>query len=177
MVVVRPPEFDPKWRRQRRWSARWRGLRPWLAVAAIIVFGLWLTGLPSSLRNAELTEARFTVCGVEPGDACVIDGDTIAFGQRRVRLTGYDAPELDGACEAEQARAREARTALLGWLNEGPFYVDGGEDPPRDQYGRELRAAWRVLDNGAEDWLAERMVADGLAEDSSWGASTIDWCA
>ncbi|WP_435416748.1 hypothetical protein WAB17_07545 [Parerythrobacter aurantius] len=176
MAVIRPPQFDRKWQRQRRWSARWRRLRPWLVVAAIIGASLWLSGRPASLRNGTPTEARFTLCGLHHSGACVIDGDTIAFGQRRIRLTGFDAPELDGACEAERLKAREARGALLAWLNRGPFTIDGGDDPTRDQYGRELRAAWRVTE-GREEWLSEEMVEQGLAEDSGWSGSHIDWCA
>lgn len=175
MAVIRPPQFNRKWQRQRRWSARWRALRPWLAVAAIIGASLWLSGLPTSLRSATLTEAKFSLCGFHHAGACVIDGDTIAYGDRRIRLTGFDAPELDGACEAERLKAREARGALLAWLNRGPFYVDGGEDPARDKYGRELRAAWRVT-GGRDEWLSEEMVAQGLAEDSNWAGSRVEWC-
>lgn len=175
MAVIRPPQFDRKWQRRRRWSARWRALRPWLVVAAIIGASLWLSGLPTSLRNATLTEAKFTLCGVHHAGACVIDGDTIAFGQRRIRLTGFDAPELDGACEAERLKAREARGALLAWLNRGPFYVDGGEDAARDKYGRELRAAWRTTE-GREKWLSEEMVAQGLAASDSWSSAGHEWC-
>ena len=122
-------------------------------------------------------EQRFTLCGEKGSAACVIDGDTLAIGKRRIRLSGYDAPEIDGACEAEKAKAREARAALQTWLNAGQFLLDGGEEPPRDQYGRELRGARRVAPDGGEEWLAEHMVAQGLAEDGGWGASAIDWCA
>jgi endonuclease YncB( thermonuclease family) len=175
MAVIRPPQFDRKWQRQRRWQARWRTGRVWLAVAAIVALGVWLSGVPGSLRHATLTEARFVLCGSRPGPACVIDGDTLAFGERRIRLAGFDAPELDGPCEAERLKAREARGALLAWLNRGPFYVDGGDDPPRDKYRRELRTAWRVTD-GREEWLSEEMIAQGLAESSSWSAAKVDWC-
>lgn len=175
MAVIRPPQFDRKWKRRRRWSARWRALRPWLVVAAIIGASVWYSGLPTSLRDATLTEAKFTLCGVQHSGACVIDGDTIAFGQRRIRLTGFDAPELDGACEAERLKAREARGALLAWLNRGPFTIDGGDNPARDKYGRELRAAWRVSE-GREEWLADEIVAQGLARSDGWTAAVADWC-
>ena len=57
------------------------------------------------------------------------------------------------------------------WLSQGPFEWTGGTDPPRDKYGRELRAARR----GTED-LAEVMISAKLAEGSGWGATRIDWC-
>lgn len=175
MAVIRPPQFDRKWNRRRRWSARWRSARVGLVLAAIFGASVWLTGLPTVLRPATLTEARFTLCGVHHSNACVIDGDTIAFGDRRIRLSGFDAPELDGACEAERLKAREARGALLAWLNRGAFYVDGGDEPPRDKYGRELRSAWRITD-GRDDWLSEEMLAQGLAEDDSWSGARVAWC-
>lgn len=112
-------------------------------------------------------ERQFTICGQGSSAACVVDGDTLRIGQRRVRLTGYDAPELDGACEAESRLARVAREELAGWLNLGPFEMSGRDDPPRDQYGRELREVRR----GGEA-LADTMVERGLArrsrQDRGW---------
>lgn len=119
---------------------------------------------------------RFPLCGSGRAAACVVDGDTLHIGQRRIRLTGYDAPELDGTCAAEQERARIARAALAAWLNAGPFELDGGADPPRDKYGRELRAARRVGSEGHLDLLAEHMVAADLAAGGGWFEDR-DWCA
>ena len=111
----------------------------------------------------------------------MVDGDTLIMGfgkeRRRIRLTGYDAPELEGACEAERQLARKARATLSAWLSQGPFEWDGGDAPPYDQYGRELRAVSRTGRDGTREHLAETMIARGLAEDSGWGASTRDWCA
>ena len=117
-------------------------------------------------------DLRFGLCG-DGGShaACVIDGDTLAIGPRRVRLTGYDAPELDGTCEAERVKAREARTALHTWLTKGRFTWTGGTDPPRDQYGRELREVRR-----GDDALADAMVEAGLTDGNGWGAETREWC-
>ena len=114
---------------------------------------------------------RFGICGERGGEACVIDGDTLAIGQRRVRLTGYDAPELEGACEAERAKARAARAELHAWLAKGRFSWTGGTEPPRDQYGRELREARR-----GDALLADHMIDAGLAEGSGWGAVRVEWC-
>ena len=156
-----------KWRsRGRRW-----------AVAALIVAAcaVWV-GFADRLAPPEPVESEvrlsFRPCGTKGSGPCVIDGDTVAIGQRRVRLTGYDAPEMDGACEAERATALKAKAQLHRWLARGPFTWTGGEDPPRDRYGRELREARR-----GDDLLAEHMVTAGLAEEMGWGAKTIDWCA
>ena len=119
-----------------------------------------------------VVDMRFGLCGDGTSHAaCVIDGDTLAIGPRRIRLTGYDAPELDGACEAERAKAREARTALHTWLANGRFTWTGGANPPRDQYGRELREARR-----GDEALADAMVEAGLAEGDEWGAEAREWC-
>ncbi|QPC98930.1 thermonuclease family protein [Qipengyuania soli] len=91
---------------------------------------------------------------------------------RRIRLTGFDAPEMDGACAAERTRAQEAKRALHAWLAGGPFEWNGGADPPRDKYGRELRAARR-----GKDELADHMIGLGLAEGGGWTTQRIDWCA
>ena len=113
----------------------------------------------------------FRPCGTPGSGPCVIDGDTLAIGQRRVRLTGYDAPEMDGACKYERAKANQAREELLRWLARGRFTWTGGEDPLRDRYGRELREARR-----GDDLLAEHMVSAGLAEEMGWGAVRVEWC-
>ncbi len=108
-------------------------------------------------------------CGTGSGAACVIDGDTLVIGHRRIRLTGFDTPERDGACEAERRLASVARYELTRWLNRGSFEMDGGAEPPRDQYGRELRSARR-----AGEQVADYMVARNLARRSGFDQ---DWCA
>ena len=121
--------------------------------------------------------ARFPPCDA-PGYAenCVVDGDTIRMGDRRIRLTGFDAPEIEGACERESELALRARDRLYRWLALGPFELSGGASPPRDRYGRELRAARRPSADGSEDYLADVMVDAGLAESDSWYASGNAWC-
>jgi len=135
-----------------------------------LLAGAWLLAqqLGWAQGQWEPIARTFTVCGKESSEACVIDGDTLAVGKRRIRLTGFDAPELDGDCEAERQLAREARDALADWLSAGPFELDGGAEPPRDRYGRELRQARR--DSEA---LADTMVERGLARRS---AEERDWC-
>ena len=126
---------------------------------------------------------RFAICGERGAReaGCVVDGDTVVVGfgaqQRRIRLTGFDTPELDGACEAERELARTARTRLHQWLGEGMFEWDGSEGPPRDQYGRELRSARRATGDGNHEYLAEVMIEEGLASESGWGSAPRDWCA
>lgn len=144
----------------------------------------WWYGFRPIAQEQGWVEVRhgFAICGAsgerQPG--CVVDGDTLVIGfgseQRRIRLTGFDTPELEGACQAESDLARTARQRLHDWLAEGAFEWNGADDPPRDQYGRELRSIRRVSADGSREYLAETMIAAGLASESGWGAAPIDWC-
>ena len=143
----------------------------WIAIAAVLIGASYLyRDMLSPPEPVSEVTLSFGLCG-DSWTACVIDGDTVAIGQRRVRLTGFDAPEMDGACEAERAKARDARTALHQWLARGRFTWTGGTEPPRDQYGRELREASR-----SGEALADHMIGAGLAEGSGWGAERVEWC-
>ena len=172
MTARKPLRFDAAWHKRRVRAARWRRLRWWLVVLTVLLLAA-LASLWPGPRVAEWQEVtrRFTICGVQSSAACVVDGDTLVWGKRRIRLAGYDAPELDGACEAERGRALEARDALAAWLAAGPFEWDGGAEPPFDQYGRELRSIRR----GGED-LAQTMIARGLAQDGGWARQEGYWC-
>ena len=148
-----------------------------MSVLTIGALALWrLFGPAPDSGEWAVTGDRYTLCGQRPGSpACVVDGDTVRIGQRRIRLTGFDAPEMDGACAAERTRALAARGELAAWLNAGPFELDGGGSPPRDKYGRELRAARRGLGSGQFDLLADHMIAADLAADNGW-FDERDWC-
>lgn len=169
------PRFDARWNDRRRRAARWQAWRRWLVLALILALAAVLTRWQGGGDWQVEQGGAFALCGAKRATRCVVDGDTVMLGQRRVRLTGYDAPELNGACEAERLLARRAQVALRDWLNRGPFQLDGGADPPRDQYGRELRAARRD-DAAGQEWLADTMVEAGLARTTGWGADEPGWC-
>lgn len=170
------PRFDARWNDRRRRAARWRTVRKWLVLGLLVAAATALTLWQGSGGDWQVQQGSvFTLCGEQRAQRCVIDGDTVMLGQRRVRLTGYDAPELDGACEAERLLARRSQAALRDWLNRGPFALDGGADPPRDTYGRELRTARRD-DAMGQEWLADAMLEAGLARSTGWGADEAGWC-
>ena len=171
--MARPARFDAAWNRRRRLARLWRKVRVWLVILAVMGAALAWHLVGGNEPDWQLVETPFGVCGEARGSAgCVIDGDTLAIGRRRIRLTGYDAPELDGACAAEQRLAIEARDAVAAWLDAGPFEMTAADSAPRDRYGRELLAARR----GSET-LADHMIARGLAAETGWGAAPRDWCA
>ena len=186
MVLRRRPRFkrSPRHRKPRSrfadWWVIWR-----MPILLLIVMAVWWFGFrPQPVEQEWVSiDDRFALCG-EPGGTrapgCVVDGDTVIIGfgeaRRRIRLTGFDTPELDGACEAETAAARRAKVHLHQWLNNGPFEWTGGMAPPRDQYGRELREVRRVIAGDAPEYLAATMIEAGLASDNGWGAWPTEWC-
>lgn len=172
MPTPRPPRFDAVWQRKRRRRAFWRGWGWWLLAGLILLAAAGLRLWPSSpVPQWQPINQPFPVCAKGNSAACVVDGDTVVMGKRRIRLIGFDAPELEGACEAERGRALEARDSLSQWLSRAPFEWDGGAEPPRDTYGRELRSVRR-----GEEWLADTMIARGLAQGSGWGNYPQIWC-
>lgn len=175
-------------RPKRRSASRGRLLDWWLLwrvpLLALIVMAVWWFAFRPLLheRGWVKVDERFVICGAgESAPGCVVDGDTVVIGfgaeRRRIRLTGFDAPELDGACASESQLALTARDRLLDWLEQGTFEWNGDVSPPRDQYGRELRSARRVLPDGSREYLAQTMISGGLASESGWGSVPQDWCA
>lgn len=121
--------------------------------------------------ETERVNLPFTLCGERGSQACVIDGDTIMIARRKIRITGYNAPELKGDCPAEITLAKQSRVALRNWLNQDSFAMSGGDDPAYDQYGRELRQLSR-----GKEWLSDVMIAQNLAQESGWGFERGGWC-
>ena len=155
-----------------------------MPVLLLVVMAVWwfvFRPIAQEQGWVEVTSS-FAICG-EPGpreEGCVVDGDTVVLGfggeRRRIRLIGFDAPEIDGRCEVERELAIAARTRLHRWLSEGSFEWNGADDPPRDQYGRELRRVRRASDDGDFEYLGETMIAAGFASESGYGADPVDWC-
>ena len=145
-----------------------RNLRPFLLGA--IALGIWpamdpaLVEPPAFLStDPELISAQFTRCGRGRGHACVVDGDTFKLGQRKVRIIGIDAPEVNGACPAERRLAEAATVTLQGLLNQGSFEMVGRLDEMQDRYGRDLRVVRRKLPRGGYQSIADEMRKSGLA--------------
>lgn len=124
--------------------------------------------------DPERVSAHFTRCGRERGHACVVDGDTIRLGDRRIRIIGIDAPEVKASCPAEARLAEAASVRLQQLLNAGPFAMVGRVDEPTDRYGRELMALRRTLPDGSEQSIAEMLRNEGLAR--RYMGSKRSWC-
>ncbi|MCY1668913.1 thermonuclease family protein [Rhizobium sp. SL86] len=93
------------------------------------------------------------------GPFFVIDGDTLAVGSARLRLSGIDAPELKQTCLDETQRpwacGEEARAALVRLMHETQAECRG---EARDRYRRVL-----VSCVSGGQTVNGRMVASGFA--------------
>jgi endonuclease YncB( thermonuclease family) len=114
-----------------------------------------------SIIAALTTGAMASVASARPIDGIprVVDGDTIALGDTRIRLLGIDAPETDQVClDRDGARypcGLRARDALAVIIGNRSVTCAGGET---DQYGRRLMTC-----SVAGDDINAQMVASGWA--------------
>ena len=104
----------------------------------------------------------------------VVDGDTLQLdcgqGARRVRLLGFDTPEIrHPRCAAEAVAGRMAGAMLTGLVASAP--VTGVQVTGQDRYGRDLAS----LAIGGQD-VALFMLGTGLALPYQ-GHAHPDWCA
>lgn len=101
----------------------------------------------------------------------VIDGDTLAVDEQRIRLIGFDAPEMRTAkCPGEQmlAGAAKLRMQMMVASPERVSLVLSGR---RDRWGRELG----TLKVGGED-VAAVMIREGLAHPYAGRGKRQGWC-
>ena len=126
--------------------------------------------------SPERVDERFTRCGPGRGHACVIDGDTIKLGQRKIRIIGIDAPEVTSPqCPKEAQLAEQATAKLQQLLNQGPFDMVGSVTRDKDRYGRDLRALNRANADGTTTSIADEMRTSGLAH-RYLGGYKSGWC-
>ncbi len=150
-------------------------MRTALAIAAFALAGAlldpWiLPPVGPIATRAERITGTFTRCGEGSSPACVVDGDTLRLGDRRVRLIGIDAPELtDAHCPGERALGERAADRLLVLVNSGNFDLIGHRFYRTDHYGRDLRLARR-----GDVSLGQTLVNEGLAH-RYFGAKRA-WC-
>ncbi len=154
---------------------RRRGLRPALLIALLVLVGALLdpqiiAPIGSLATRSERVGATFTRCGQGSSFACVVDGDTIRLGERRVRMLGIDAPELTVArCPGERALAESAANRLLALVNQGSFDMVAHRFWQKDGHGRDLR----LLKRGDLS-LGNVLIDEGLAR--RYFGSKVSWC-
>ena len=116
-------------------------------------------------------EAYFPICSGGRRVTCVVDGDTIWYRGEKIRLVGFDTPEVSRpGCAREARLGQQATLRLQAWLNEGAFSLTPNpEGRAEDRYGRSLLVASR---SGAN--VGEVLLAEGLAERR--GGRRNVWC-
>lgn len=159
------PSFKPK-RRDIRLAL--------LAVPVLIVAGALLDprliGPVGPLGATEVVSAKFTACSGGNDPACVIDGDTFRLGDRTIRITGIDAPEIaHPLCPAEAEVGRRSAERLLALLNQGPFDMIAHRLQREDRHGRSLM----VLRRDGKS-IGSQLIDDGLAH--RYTGFKISWC-
>ncbi len=113
--------------------------------------------------------ARFGKCWGRRGTNCVIDGDSLMYRGRQIRIADIDAPELGHPrCEGERVLGRQAEDRLQDLLNAGPFSLEP-IDRSTDRYGRELFVLTREGQS-----LGGMLVSEGLAHE--WVGHKLSWC-
>lgn len=168
-----------RWQGLTRWQRFRQTLRPWLYTAALVLACTLLArrwAAPAPPQSVELITGVFTRCGPGAATNCVIDGDTINVGTRRIRVQGIDAPELHPPrCPEEQDLGEQAAERLLALIRQGPFTLTGADPVARDEYGRELRVLSRNRPDGSVQSFADDMVASGTVRRYERGPRQ-PWC-
>lgn len=114
-----------------------------------------------------ITLRRMTTCLGPVRINCIVDGDTVWVDGEKIRISGIDAPEIEGKCHFERNLAEQAKHRLSELLSAEPFVVARtGED----RYGRTL-ATIHLRYSGDVGLI---MVRDGLAR--PWVGRRMPWC-
>ncbi|HXG82035.1 MAG TPA: thermonuclease family protein [Sphingomicrobium sp.] len=162
----RPPSFKPGRRDIRLWLL----LVPLLLLAGALLDPSLIGPVGPFADQPERVATKFTACGPGRGAACVIDGDTFKLGDRKIRITGIDAPELaEPRCPAEAALARRSADRLLVLLNQGPFEMIAHRLQRQDRHGRDLMVIRR-----GDASIGAQMIDEGLAH--RYIGSKRGWC-
>lgn len=111
--------------------------------------------------------AGFPVCKGGKRVTCVVDGDTFWLRGEKIRVDGYDSPEMgEPKCARPAAGAVEARSALAQMLTSGEVSLDR---TGTDRYGRTLAV---VTVDGID--IADVMIRAGHARRYTPGQKP--WC-
>ena len=148
---------------------------PLAVFTALFVSGGGPQGFARAIHAAPMATTRdpeasyFGKCWGRQGETCVIDGDSLNYQGRQIRIADIDAPELGSPqCREEYRLGLEAEARLQQLLNQGPFRLEAA-GRAQDRYGRELYVLTR---EGAG--LGKVLEREGLAHGSA--GNKLPWC-
>ncbi len=102
------------------------------------------------------------------GNVKIIDGDTIKIGAEKIRLMGFDTPELDAGCRREKRLALKAQERLRSLIDNGKLTIRRhGED----RWGRTLAY---VRTDGRD--VGSILISENLARPYE-GGKRKGWCS
>ena len=112
---------------------------------------------------------KWFICTTQT-DYCVVDGSTLLYAGRKVRLADIDTPAITGArCDAERSRGGDAKLRLREILNEGEVTLVEAKGKTGERAGAAPRL---VLRDGRS--IGGRLVREGLAR--PWTGRHQSWC-
>ena len=117
----------------------------------------WLRSIGSAVTLLAFL-ATFSAHADVTGKARVIDGDTLAFRNQRVRLHGIDAPEAKQTCGSDGKPWNCGEEATFALANLVANHWIECKEKDKDRYGRIVAVCYA----GNHD-LNARMVSDGWA--------------
>ncbi|MFT4162622.1 hypothetical protein [Shinella zoogloeoides] len=112
---------------------------------------------------------KWFICTTQT-DYCVLDGSTILYAGRKVRLADIDAPSIsDARCDAERSRGGDAKLRLREILNEGDISLVAARSRAAGKAG----AAPHIVMRGGQS-IGQRLVREGFAR--PWAGRHQSWC-
>ena len=175
-VTIRSYKFFGMSLRARSRLIRFR--RP-VRLLRLAAAGVALIAVATVLEDGGAAKDRTVLSGpIRARVLRVVDGDTLVVRARiwlgqdvrtLVRLSGIDAPEMRGRCEAERIAARRARTLLRALVGAGAVVLT---DIRLGKYAGRVLA--RVTTPAGED-VADRIRQAGLAR-AYGGGRRGSWC-
>ncbi|MCP8894149.1 thermonuclease family protein [Shinella daejeonensis] len=134
-----------------------------------------VSAVPAARPQAPVAEklpafsGKWFICTTQT-DYCVLDGNTILYAGRKVRLADIDAPAVaDARCDAERLRGGDAKLRLRELLNGGQVTVAPGSG---DASGSGLSR--RVVMRDGQS-VGSHLVREGLAR--PWTGRHQSWCS
>lgn len=110
---------------------------------------------------------KWFICTTQT-DYCVLDGSTLLYAGRKVRLADIDAPAIaEARCDAERSRGGDAKLRLREILNEGDVTLVAAKGNSTAKAAPHL-----VLRNGQS--IGHRLVKEGFAR--PWSGRHQSWC-